>query len=191
MLIRFCLAPLEKRCTPLQRRCGVSVEEAPANSLVPAQRFVAGNAGFIPRRFSHHVFDSAFFQVHQVARSENTGVAHSSANMDLAVSKDLAAWTHRFIMPQGVIAEDLAAAVQWHLDRSQVLRIVQQAARRAKIQRKVSPHWFRHAHASHAMDRGAGIHLVCATLARSSIVIRTPSQLKALRSSWLCDETTI
>jgi integrase/recombinase XerD len=58
-----------------------------------------------------------------------------------------------------------------HLDRSQVLRIVQQAARRARIRGKVSPHWFRHAHASHAMDRGAGIHLVCATLAHSSIAI--------------------
>src|ERR1700680_491265 len=56
-----------------------------------------------------------------------------------------------------------------HLDRSQVLRIVQQAARRAGIRRKVSPHWFRHAHASHAMDRGAGIHLVQATLGHASI----------------------
>ena len=58
-----------------------------------------------------------------------------------------------------------------HLDRSQILRIVQKAARRAKIRRKVSPHWFRHAHASHAMDRGAAIHVVCATLAHSSIAI--------------------
>lgn len=58
-----------------------------------------------------------------------------------------------------------------HLDRSQVLRIVQQAALRARIRSNVSPHWFRHAHASHAMDRGAGIHLVCATLAHSSIAI--------------------
>ena len=58
-----------------------------------------------------------------------------------------------------------------HLDRSQVLRIVQKAARRAKIRRKVSPHWFRHAHASHSMDRGAPIHVVSATLAHSSIAI--------------------
>ena len=58
-----------------------------------------------------------------------------------------------------------------HLDRSQVLRVVQKAARRAKIRRKVSPHWFRHAHASHAMDRGAPIHVVSATLAHSSIAI--------------------
>jgi integrase/recombinase XerD len=58
-----------------------------------------------------------------------------------------------------------------HLDRSQVLRIVQQVARRAGIRRKVSPHWFRHAHASHAMDRGAPIHVVSQTLAHSSIAI--------------------
>lgn len=58
-----------------------------------------------------------------------------------------------------------------HLHRSQVLRIVRQAARRAHTRRRVSPHWFRHAHASHAMDRGAGIHLVCATLNHSSIAI--------------------
>jgi len=58
-----------------------------------------------------------------------------------------------------------------HLDRSQVLRIVQNAARRAKIRHKVSPHWFRHAHASHSMDRGAPVHVVSATLAHSSIAI--------------------
>src|SRR5438270_13583238 len=44
-----------------------------------------------------------------------------------------------------------------HLHRSQVLRIIQQAARRTGIWRNVSPHWFRHAHASHSLDRGAGI----------------------------------
>ena len=50
-----------------------------------------------------------------------------------------------------------------------VLRIVRQAARRAGIAAAVSPHWFRHAHASHALDRGAPIHLVQATLGHASI----------------------
>jgi len=35
----------------------------------------------------------------------------------------------------------------------------------------VSPHWLRHAHASHALDRGARIHLVQATLGHSSVAI--------------------
>jgi integrase/recombinase XerD len=55
-----------------------------------------------------------------------------------------------------------------HLDPSQVTRIVRAAARRAGMERRVSPHWLRHAHASHALDRGAPIHLVQTTLARIS-----------------------
>jgi integrase/recombinase XerD len=50
-----------------------------------------------------------------------------------------------------------------------VLRIVRLAARRAGIEAAVSPHWLRHAHASHALDRGAPIHLVQATLGHASI----------------------
>jgi integrase/recombinase XerD len=50
-----------------------------------------------------------------------------------------------------------------------VLRIVRQAAERAGIELAVSPHWMRHAHASHALDRGAPIHLVQATLGHASI----------------------
>jgi len=50
-----------------------------------------------------------------------------------------------------------------------VLRIVRAAAKRAGIDLAVSPHWLRHAHASHALDRGAPIHLVQATLGHASI----------------------
>lgn len=56
-----------------------------------------------------------------------------------------------------------------HLDASQVLRIVRAAAHRAGISGNVSPHWFRHAHASHALDRGCPIHLVQATLGHASV----------------------
>jgi len=50
-----------------------------------------------------------------------------------------------------------------------VLRVVRQAARRAGIDVPVSPHWLRHAHATHALDRGTPIHLVQATLGHASI----------------------
>ena len=50
-----------------------------------------------------------------------------------------------------------------------VLRIVRAAARRSGIELPVSPHWLRHAHASHALDRGAPIHLVQATLGHANI----------------------
>ena len=72
------------------------------------------------------------------------------------------------------------------LDPSQVTRIVEAAAIRAgiavytetvivegkQIQRKrsrVSPHWLRHAHASHALDNGASIAVVKETLGHESI----------------------
>ena len=56
-----------------------------------------------------------------------------------------------------------------HLHPTQVRRIVRRAARRAGIEKLVSPHWLRHGHASHALDRGAPIHLVQATLGHSSV----------------------
>ena len=56
-----------------------------------------------------------------------------------------------------------------HLDESMMWRIVRKAAVRAGIEKEVSCHWLRHAHASHALDRGAPIHLVQATLGHSSI----------------------
>ncbi|MBI2843138.1 MAG: tyrosine-type recombinase/integrase, partial [Armatimonadetes bacterium] len=56
-----------------------------------------------------------------------------------------------------------------HLHPSQVMRIVRAAARRAGIAANVSPHWLRHAHASHALDRGCPIHLVQATLGHASV----------------------
>jgi integrase/recombinase XerD len=56
-----------------------------------------------------------------------------------------------------------------HLDPSQVRRIVYAAARKAGLEQKVSPHWMRHAHASHALDRSAPIHLVQSTLGHASV----------------------
>jgi site-specific recombinase XerD len=55
------------------------------------------------------------------------------------------------------------------LDPSQVRRIVYAAAHKAGLPQKVSPHWMRHAHASHALDRSAPIHLVQATLGHASV----------------------
>jgi integrase/recombinase XerD len=65
------------------------------------------------------------------------------------------------------------------LDESQVHRIVKQAATRAGVQvfflddeketSKTSPHWLRHAHATHALERGASIVLVKETLGHENI----------------------
>ena len=51
----------------------------------------------------------------------------------------------------------------------QAERMVKAAAERAGIKERVSPHWMRHAHASHALERGAKLHLVKATLGHASV----------------------
>ena len=55
------------------------------------------------------------------------------------------------------------------LDPSQVHRIVKAAAKRAGLSPAVSAHWLRHAHVSHALDRGAPVHLVQATVGHTSL----------------------
>jgi integrase/recombinase XerD len=55
------------------------------------------------------------------------------------------------------------------LDASAIHRVVKAAAERAGLDPAISAHWLRHVHASHALDRGAPIHLVQATLGHSSV----------------------
>lgn len=66
-------------------------------------------------------------------------------------------------------ARSRAGKADRRLDESMVFRIVQAAARQAGIAGNVSPHWMRHAHATHALENGAPITLVKETLGHRSI----------------------
>lgn len=55
------------------------------------------------------------------------------------------------------------------INPSTVWRIVKKAAKLAGLPEDVSPHWLRHAHASHALDRGAPVSLVKETLGHESL----------------------
>jgi len=57
------------------------------------------------------------------------------------------------------------------LDQPAVFRIMQTATKRAGIEGAVSPHWFRHAAASHALDNGCPISLVKEQLGHSSLEV--------------------
>ncbi len=56
-----------------------------------------------------------------------------------------------------------------HLDPSAVWRIVKVAAARAGLPEGTSPHWLRHSHASHSLDRGAPLSLVQQGLGHASV----------------------
>lgn len=58
-----------------------------------------------------------------------------------------------------------------HLDAATVWRIVRAAARRAGITKSIGPHHLRHAHASHALDRGAKLTVIRDSLGHSSVAV--------------------
>ena len=58
-------------------------------------------------------------------------------------------------------------------DRQAVHRAVRAAAKRAGIKAPVSPHWLRHSHASHALDRGAPPQVVQKALGHASLATTT------------------
>jgi integrase/recombinase XerD len=49
--------------------------------------------------------------------------------------------------------------------------IIDYHAQRAGIAGNVSPHWRRHSHASHALERGASVALVRDTLGHASLAV--------------------
>jgi len=59
------------------------------------------------------------------------------------------------------------------LSRVQVHRIVKSAAKRAGLKPNISAHYLRHAHCSHALDRGAPVHVVQQTLGHASLTTTT------------------
>ena len=59
------------------------------------------------------------------------------------------------------------------LDTTTIFRIVREAARKAGVKNwaEVSPHWLRHCHGSHAIDRKAPLTVVRDTLGHSNIAV--------------------
>ncbi len=55
------------------------------------------------------------------------------------------------------------------LGERHIREIIAAAALKAGIQGNVSPHWLRHSHASHSLDRGAPVQLVQQTLGHTSL----------------------
>ncbi|MBE8989916.1 tyrosine-type recombinase/integrase [Nostoc sp. LEGE 12450] len=63
-----------------------------------------------------------------------------------------------------------ASATGRPLAPSHIDRVVKRAAAAAELENamNVSAHWFRHSHATHALDEGVPVHLVQATLGHTS-----------------------
>lgn len=77
------------------------------------------------------------------------------------------------LKPDDAAPEDFVFQSQsgWRrpLTRVAITNIVREAAKKAGLEQKVSAHWLRHAHATHAMDAGAPLPLISATLGHASL----------------------
>ena len=55
------------------------------------------------------------------------------------------------------------------ISERRINQLIKAAAKRAGVNPEASAHWFRHAHASHAIDNGAPITLVSQTLGHADL----------------------
>ena len=94
-------------------------------------------------------------------------------NRSAAISAD----TYRLLLAQRRFAENDAPVFTTRtgsaIDRVMAHRIIKEAAQRAGITRPVSAHWFRHSHASHALERGANPAAVQEQLGHASLATTT------------------
>lgn len=87
---------------------------------------------------------------------------------ELQVIRPLFATPEMYVF-QSRQARSRTGDTQHRMDESMVYRIVKRAAIRAGVAGNVSPHWMRHAHATHSLENGAPITLVKETLGHKSI----------------------
>jgi len=81
-------------------------------------------------------------------------------------------WRELICLHQGASPDDRVFRTgSGRMDVSTVWRIVRSATIAAGLTSRPSPHWFRHAAASHALTRGAPLTLVRDTLGHSSIAV--------------------
>lgn len=74
------------------------------------------------------------------------------------------------------------------LSHTMLIKIIGKAAKKIGIQTKPTPHWFRHTNATHALNRGAPIHVVQKTLGHASLSttgIYTELNPKESSGDWL------
>lgn len=103
------------------------------------------------------------------ARVLGKGAKLRTVGVPAALWRDLIALTPAR-QPNAPVVPNAAGG---RFDRQAIHRAVRSAARRVGIRAAVSPHWLRHSHASHALDRGAPPQVVQHNLGHASLATTT------------------
>jgi integrase/recombinase XerD len=69
------------------------------------------------------------------------------------------------------------------LERTRVHKIVKQCASKAGVSERVSSHWLRHSHASHAIEGGCNLRLLQQSLGHSKL--ETTERYRHISPDWV------
>ena len=114
----------------------------------------------IPEKLSERILTES--DIHQILAQASTLVIPASVWKELM---ELKSETESTESNQPVFRSRKGGS----LSRQQIWRIVRNAAKSAGFDQNISPHRLRHAHASHALDHGAPVHLVKESLGHQSL----------------------
>ncbi len=146
-MMKACKTPIESALMQILYRTGVRVSEAVGIRWQNIKKRPDGSG-----------------QIQIIGKGDKLRIIHASAGVIHGLfaikEKSQKSWDFVFVSPESQGAK---------LTDRTVRNIIARLAARAGILKKVSPHWLRHAHASHALDRGAPLHLVQSTLGHASI----------------------